>query len=170
MQQSQQPTAEVAAEPAAAPSTEPLVEPFWRTKALEEMSGAEWESLCDGCARCCLVKLEDEDTGVVHLTRLACRLLDHSTCRCGDYDNRHAEMPDCVAIDAAKVRTLGWLPATCGYRLVAEGRDLYWWHPLVSGSRETVHEAGISVRGWATCESKARSGTMHRYIINGFGD
>jgi uncharacterized protein len=145
-------------------------EPFWLTTSLEQMSPAQWESLCDGCARCCLVKLEDEDTGHVHLTRLACRLLDHSTCGCSDYENRHREMPDCVAIDPDKVRTLGWLPATCAYRLVAEGRDLYWWHPLVSGSRETVHEAGISVRGWATCESKARPGTMHRYIIAGFGD
>ena len=154
----------------ASPSAAAEEAPFWRTKALEEMSPAEWESLCDGCGRCCLVKLEDEDTAEIHLTRLACRLLDHSTCRCSDYSNRHASMADCVAIDPEKVRTLTWLPATCGYRLVADGRDLHWWHPLVSGDRETVHQAGVSVRGWATCETKAKAGMMHRYIISGFGD
>ena len=147
-----------------------VVEPFWRRKTLEQLDQSEWESLCDGCGRCCLVKLEDEDTGDVHLTRLACRMLDHSTCRCSDYENRHAKMPDCVAIDPGKVRSLGWLPATCGYRLVAEGRELYWWHPLMSGDADTVHQAGVSVRGWATSETKAKPGTMHRYIINGFGD
>lgn len=141
------------------------VEPYWRVKTLEEMTQLEWEGLCDGCARCCLLKLEDEDTGEVHLTRLACRMLDHGSCRCSDYPNRFEKMADCVAIDAAKVRELEWLPATCGYRLVAEGRDLYWWHPLVSGDPETVHQAGVSVRGWATCETKAKPGDMHRFII-----
>ena len=142
-------------------------EPFWRTKTLEQMSRVEWESLCDGCARCCLVKLEDEDTGEVHLTRLACRLLDHGTCRCSDYENRHQRMPDCVAIDPDKVRRLDWLPDTCAYRLVAEGRDLFWWHPLLSGDPQTVHQAGVSVRGWAISEDKAKPGTMHKYIIAG---
>lgn len=144
--------------------------PFWKTKSLEDMSAQEWELLCDGCARCCLVKLEDEDSGEVHLTRLACRLLDHSTCRCQDYPNRFAQMPDCIQIDAQKVREIDWLPVTCAYRLVAEGKDLYWWHPLISGRAETVHEAGISVRGWATCETKARPGNMHRFIIAELGD
>jgi uncharacterized cysteine cluster protein YcgN (CxxCxxCC family) len=148
--------------------SEPGQVPYWRTKTLEEMSREEWEQLCDGCARCCLVKLEDEDSGEVHLTRIACRLLDHSTCRCGDYSNRFQRMPDCVEIDAEKIRQIDWLPATCAYRLVAEKRDLHWWHPLVSGDPNTVHEAGISVRGWATCESKIRKGSMHRYIINDF--
>ncbi|MGE3709175.1 MAG: YcgN family cysteine cluster protein [Hyphomicrobiaceae bacterium] len=140
-------------------------QPFWRTKTLDEMSPEEWESLCDGCARCCLVKLEDEDSGEVHLTRLACRLLDHSSCRCSNYADRFDLMPDCIQIDAEKVKQIDWLPQTCAYRLVGEGRDLYWWHPLVSGRPETVHEAGISVRGWATCESKAKPSTLHRYII-----
>lgn len=144
-----------------------MEQPFWRVKALEEMSKAEWESLCDGCARCCLVKLEDEDTGEVHLTRLACRLLDVGSCRCGDYANRFAKMPDCVSIDAEKIRQIDWLPDTCAYRLVAEGRDLYWWHPLLSGDPQTVHAAGISVRGWAISEAKAKPNTMHRYIIAG---
>jgi len=120
---------------------------FWKNKALEEMSGAEWESLCDGCARCCLEKLEDEDTGKVYFTHVSCTLLDPDSCACRDYPNRSSKVPDCVRLTAANVRSLNWLPPSCGYRLVAEGRDLYWWHPLVSGSPDTVHEAGVSVRG-----------------------
>ena len=141
--------AEAAVSPGAAQTL-----PFWKTKALEEMTPTEWESLCDGCARCCLLKLEDEDSGEVFLTRLACKLLDVSKCRCSDYANRFAKMPDCIEIDPEKVRKLDWLPTSCGYRRVAEGRDLAWWHPLISGSPDTVHEAGISVRSWARSESK----------------
>lgn len=141
-------------------------EPFWRTKALEEMSPEEWESLCDGCGKCCLVKLEDEDTGEVELTRLSCRLLDVGSCRCSDYENRFSKVHDCIKIDAAKIREIDWLPKTCAYRLVAEGRDLAWWHPLVSGDPNTVHQAGISVRGWAVSEAKVRPKDMHRYIIS----
>ncbi len=122
-------------------------EPFWRTKALEEMSTVEWESLCDGCGRCCLVKLEDEDTGEIHFTDLGCRLLDGKTCRCTDYSHRRRRVRDCIKLTPQTVLSLSWLPKTCGYRLVAEGQDLASWHPLVSGSSETVHEAGISVRG-----------------------
>ncbi len=142
--------------------------PFWTTKTLEQMDRAEWESLCDGCGRCCLVKLEDEDTLAVKLTRLSCRLLDVGSCRCSDYANRHSKVPDCIAIDPDKVRNLSWLPPTCGYRLVEEGRGLQWWHPLVSGSAETVHEAGISVRAWALNESRIKPHNMHRYIIKDF--
>ncbi len=120
--------------------------PFWRVKPLEAMDEAEWESLCDGCARCCLVKLEDEDTGEIHYTDLGCRLLDAQGCRCRNYPGRQAAVPDCVKLTPDTVRTLPWLPPTCAYRLVAEGGDLPWWHPLVSGRPETVHEAGISVR------------------------
>ena len=122
-------------------------EPFWRTKKMEDMSASEWESLCDGCGRCCLVKLEDEDTGEIHFTDIGCRLLDGQSCRCTDYSRRRRRVRDCVKLTPKGARTLTWLPRTCGYRLVAEGRDLAWWHPLVSGSSETVHEAGISVRG-----------------------
>ena len=108
---------------------------------------SEWESLCDGCGRCCLNKLIDEDTNRTVFTDVGCRLLDGDTCRCTDYAHRQAKVKDCVRLTPRNVRRLTWLPPTCGYRLVAEGRDLYWWHPLVSGDPDTVHEAGISVRG-----------------------
>ena len=124
-----------------------MAEPYWRTKTLEEMTRAEWEALCDGCARCCLLKLEDEDTGEIAYTDIACRLLDTGTCRCTRYRQRLRLVPECVDLTPEQVRRLGWLPSTCAYRLLAEGRDLAWWHPLVSGDPETVHEAGISVRG-----------------------
>ena len=122
-------------------------EPFWRRKSLAEMTETEWESLCDGCGRCCLNKLEEEDSGKIYFTDVGCRLLDGETCRCGDYANRKAQVPDCVRLTPQNVGRLPWLPPTCGYRLVAEGRDLYWWHPLVSGDPESVHAAGVSVRG-----------------------
>ena len=122
-------------------------QPFWRIKALEDLTAPEWESLCDGCGRCCLIKLEDEDSGEVHYTDVGCTLLDAGTCRCRDYERRQQQVPDCLRLTPQVVRSTSWLPATCGYRLVAEGRDLAWWHPLVSGTADTVHEAGISVRG-----------------------
>jgi uncharacterized cysteine cluster protein YcgN (CxxCxxCC family) len=121
--------------------------PFWRRKTLREMTGGEWESLCDGCGRCCLSKLEDEDTGEVYFTDIGCRLLDGASCRCRDYDNRSARVDDCVRLTPEVVETVTWLPPSCAYRLVREGRDLYWWHPLVSGDPDTVHAAGVSVRG-----------------------
>jgi uncharacterized protein len=121
--------------------------PFWRAKTLDEMDRDEWESLCDGCARCCLVKLEDEDTGDIHFTDIGCRLLDANTCRCRDYARRNRRVPDCVRLSPSVVRALTWLPVTCAYRLVAEGKDLPDWHPLVSGRADSVHDAGVSVRG-----------------------
>jgi uncharacterized protein len=125
---------------------EPEEEPFWLAKTLEAMSLEEWESLCDGCGRCCLVKLEDEDTSEVLYTDVGCTLLDDETCRCRDYPNRQAKVPDCVRLTPEAVKSISWLPETCGYRLINEGRDLYWWHPLVSGDPDTVHMSGISVR------------------------
>ncbi len=127
-----------------------MEKPFWKTTPLEAMSEAQWESLCDGCGKCCLAKLEDEDTGEIHWTSVGCRLFDASLCSCSDYANRLARVSDCVKLTPRNVRTIPWLPSTCAYRLVAEGRDLAGWHPLVSGSRETVHEAGISMRGRIT--------------------
>lgn len=126
---------------------------FWKEKKLAQMTAAEWESLCDGCGRCCLVKLEDEDTGQIHFTDVACLLFDGSTCRCGDYKNRTKKVSDCVKLTPQNVGELNWLPHTCAYRQLAEGRPLEWWHPLVSGDRETVVQAGISMRGKTISES-----------------
>ena len=121
--------------------------PFWRTKTLEQMTPEEWESLCDGCARCCLVKLEDEDTGKIYFTDIGCTLLDAKTCKCRDYRRRSRRVRDCVTLTPEAVRSLTWLPATCAYRLLGEGKDLPDWHPLVSGSPDSVHAARASVRG-----------------------
>jgi len=108
--------------------------------------------LCDGCGRCCLVKLEDDDSGEIHLTSASCRLLDCTTCRCTDYDNRHRRVSDCIELDVENVASLSWLPATCAYRLVAEHKSLAWWHPLVSGTQQSVIDAGISVSGKVVSE------------------
>lgn len=121
--------------------------PFWEEKSLEQMTPAEWESLCDGCGRCCLVKLEDFDTGAILATDIGCALLDAGTCRCTDYPNRSATIPDCVTLTPEAVRNLRWLPPTCAYRLVSDGEPLKWWHPLISGDETSVIAAGISVKG-----------------------
>ncbi len=123
--------------------------PFWKRKTLHEMSSEEWESLCDGCGKCCLNKLEDWDTGEIYYTNIGCELLDCHTCRCKDYENRFDQVPDCIQLTPEKIETITWLPPTCAYRLVKEGKDLFEWHPLISGSRDTVHSAGISVQGRA---------------------
>ena len=127
-----------------------MAQPFWMTTPLDRMSREQWESLCDGCGKCCLAKLEDEDSGEIHFTSVGCRLFDAATCRCSDYARRLEKVSDCVQLTPQNVRTITWLPATCAYRLVAEGRDLAWWHPLVSGSADTVHQAGVSMRGRIT--------------------
>jgi uncharacterized cysteine cluster protein YcgN (CxxCxxCC family) len=123
------------------------LQPFWERKALAEMTTEEWESLCDGCGRCCLKKLEDPDTREIAYTDVACRMLDRERCRCTRYTARTELVPDCVRLDAANLDALRWLPTTCAYRRLAEGRGLEWWHPLVSGDPRTVERAGISVRG-----------------------
>ena len=147
------------------PGSSPVEEPFWRTKSLDEMTEGEWESLCDGCGRCCLNKLEDWDTGEISWTNVACRLLDDKTCRCGDYPNRHEKVPDCIALTPENVPELSWLPPTCGYRLVGRGRDLYWWHPLVSGDPRTVHDAGISVTGRTLSEKDIAEEDLEDHLV-----
>ncbi len=138
--------------------------PFWKRKTLPEMTAEEWESLCDGCAKCCLHKLEDTDTGAITPTNVACRLLDMTACRCTRYSERQRLVPDCVVLEPANVGTLSWMPSTCAYRLLAEGKDLPDWHPLVSGDRDSVHEAGISVREWAVSERDA--GELSHHLID----
>ena len=138
---------------------------FWKTKRLSEMNDEEWESLCDRCAQCCQVKLEDEATGAIGYTRVVCRLLDTTRCRCTHYPDRHEHVPDCITIDAYSVSTLDWLPATCAYRLVARGEDLAWWHPLVSGDPNTVHRAGISVRGRVVSEQHVHPDELELHVV-----
>jgi uncharacterized cysteine cluster protein YcgN (CxxCxxCC family) len=121
--------------------------PFWRRKSLAEMTDSEWESICDGCGRCCLNKLEEEQGNATYYTNVGCRLLDGQACRCRDYANRLDLVEDCVRLTPESLKTITWLPPSCGYVLLADGKDLYWWHPLVSGDPETVHSAGVSVRG-----------------------
>ncbi|WP_034989151.1 YcgN family cysteine cluster protein [Bartonella senegalensis] len=121
--------------------------PFWKVKKLEEISFSEWESLCDGCGRCCLNKVEDDDTGDIYATSVACRLLDGETCRCRDYAHRKLIVPDCISLNLETIKTACWLPESCAYRLIYEGKDLYWWHPLVSGSHQTVHQTEFSACG-----------------------
>jgi len=154
----------VSAPPADPPAPEAEAEaPFWRRKSLREMTPAEWESLCDGCGRCCLHKIRDADTEELFFTEVSCRLLDAATGLCGDYANRRARVPDCVKLTPRELRRIDWLPPTCGYRLVAQGDDLPWWHPLVSGSPDTVHEAGVSVRGRVLNERDA--GALEDHVV-----
>ena len=137
-------------------AVEPGARPFWETKSLEQMSPAEWEALCDGCGKCCLVRLEDEATGDIYLTDVACRLFDARTCRCGDYKGRFEQVEDCLRLTPEVVRTTHWLPRTCAYRLLAEGKPLYDWHPLISGRPESVAEAGMSVVGQTISETRIK--------------
>ena len=141
--------------------------PFWRRKALDDMTDSEWESLCDGCGKCCLNKLEEEGTDRTFYTDVGCRLLDGQTCRCRDYGHRLAEVEDCVRLTPEILKTITWLPPSCAYVLLSEGKDLYWWHPLVSGDPETVHSAGVSVRGRVRAnETQVPDEMLEDYIVS----
>jgi len=137
---------------------------FWEEKRLSALDRGEWESLCDGCGKCCIHKLEDEDTGELHATNVACRLLDRRSGRCSDYKHRHAYVPECIRLTPAKLRDMDWLPITCAYRLVDEGKPLPDWHHLISGDPESVHRAGMSVRGWTVSEDDV--GDLENHLID----
>jgi len=138
--------------------------PFWKRKTLADMSSAEWESLCDRCGKCCLVVLEDADTGAYHETDVACRLYDPKTRRCTDYARRHARVPDCVRLSADAVAALKWMPATCAYRLIAEGKDLPEWHPLVTGDPQSVARAGAAASSDVANELDVRQDDLQRRV------
>ncbi|MBH23195.1 MAG: hypothetical protein CMH57_01795 [Myxococcales bacterium] len=140
--------------------------PFWKTTPLHEMTSEQWESLCDGCARCCLHKVMDEETGRIHYTHVACRLLDRDTCRCTRYPERARLVPDCVTLTPDNTWIMPWMPETCAYRRIHEGRDLAWWHPLVSGDPESVHLAGISVQELTIAEEEADLDDLEFYIVD----
>lgn len=138
--------------------------PFWERKSLAEMNRDEWESLCDGCAKCCLAKVQDWDSDEVAHTNVACRLLDLETCRCKSYPQRRRHVRNCEQLTPASVARLRWLPSTCAYRLIAEGRGLPWWHHLISGDRELIHRVGASVRGRIVAEAEA--GPLEHHLVD----
>ena len=139
---------------------------FWKHKPLKSLTSEEWEALCDGCGKCCLNKLEDEDTGEVALTRIACRLLDDQSCKCGQYPIRHQFIPDCIVLKPSNIdENAYWMPKTCAYRLLWSGQPLFDWHPLISGNPETVHTANISVRGITLSEFDINEEDWEDHII-----
>lgn len=142
--------------------------PFWRRKALHEMTRQEWESLCDGCGKCCLIKLEDEDSGDIIATDVTCKLLDLGSCRCSHYEERVRHVPDCVTLTPQNIASLAFMPATCAYRMLAEGKPLADWHPLVSGDPSSVHDAGISVLGRAVSEVGVPDAELEDHVIEWF--
>ncbi len=137
---------------------------FWRHKKLHEMTGEEWESLCDECGRCCLHKLEDEESGEFLFTNVACRLLDPNSGLCRDYSHRFERVPDCLGLRPEDIPRFRWLPSSCAYRLIAEGKDLPTWHPLVSGEKDSVYQAGVSVRGRCVCESEVKDDILEHIV------
>ncbi|MGC6400107.1 YcgN family cysteine cluster protein [Sphingomonas sp. FW199] len=137
---------------------------FWEDRPLDQLDRAQWEALCDGCGKCCLHKLEDEDSGVLYATNVACKLLDRKQGQCTDYRNRRAYVPECVRLSAANVDRIEWLPRTCAYRLRAAGEPLPEWHYLVCGDREAVHRAGESTRGWTVSEMDV--GDLEHHLVD----
>jgi uncharacterized cysteine cluster protein YcgN (CxxCxxCC family) len=141
-------------------------ERFWERKPLAEMTAAEWESLCDGCAKCCLHKLQDEDSGEVLYTKVRCRYMIENSCRCSEYERRSVLVPDCIVLQADELADLHWLPSTCAYRLLSEGKPLFDWHPLITGDPESVHLAGISIRGRAISDEFVHPDGYDEHIIS----
>ena len=139
---------------------------FWEKKSLSQMSVVEWEALCDGCGKCCLNKIEDDDSGDVYFTRVACRLLDNSTCYCGQYENRHQFVPECITLTPKSIKDHAyWLPKTCAYLLLWQKKPLYDWHPLISGSEQSVHDAGISIKEQTVPEFEVHEDDWENYLI-----
>ena len=138
-------------------------QPFWKTKSLTEMSAKEWDLICDGCGKCCLEKLEDEISGEISYTSVACSLLDLETCKCARYEQRHQYMSDCIQLDPKNVSELKWMPSTCAYRLLAEGKDLPQWHPLISKDKNSAIAAGITIKGRAVTAKDAKD--LEKYIV-----
>jgi uncharacterized protein len=144
--------------------------PFWRNKSLDDMSHEEWESLCDGCGKCCMIRLQDEDTGKIADTNIACKLFERTACTCSDYANRCTRVPDCVSLTPDNLGSLDWMPKTCAYRLIFEGFDLPPWHPLITGSRESIHLAGMSVRDKTVCETEIDPDDVENYALEWPGE
>ncbi len=139
---------------------------FWKEKPLTALTQEEWESLCDGCAKCCIIKFEDEDTGRIYHTNVVCELLDIYHCKCTRYAERSVLVPTCLTLNPALIHELKWMPDTCAYRLLAEGKDLPDWHPLISGDLKTVHKAGISVRGKVVSAKDVEEDDLFDYVID----
>lgn len=144
--------------------------PWWETTPLSEMSETQWEALCDGCAKCCLLKLEDEDTGEIAYTRLHCKLLDDESCRCSNYETRKTFVPDCVKLTSDNLASLKWMPRTCAYRLIHEGKALFDWHPLVSGDPQSVHASGASIMGRTVSEETVLDEDQMDWIVDWEGN
>jgi len=144
--------------------------PFWKTKSMEQMSEAEWESLCDGCGKCCCIRMEDEDTADIYVTNVVCKLFNSATCRCGDYANRTVRVPDCVQVKPENAGQLKWMPRTCAYRLIAEGKDLPDYHHLVSGDKNTIHEQGMSVQDAVISEIAVHEDDLPSFIVQWPGE
>jgi len=139
--------------------------PYWKTKNMAEMSQEEWENLCDGCGKCCCIRLEDEETEDIYITDVVCKLFDPNTCQCTDYKNRSKKVPDCVTLTPRNVDKLHWMPRTCAYRLVAEGKDLPDHHHLISGNRNTIHEVGMSVQDAVVSELLVDEEELHHRLV-----
>lgn len=147
-----------------------MSEPFWKTTPLDKMDRDQWESLCDGCGKCCLLKLEDEDTGDIAYTRIHCKLLDSKTCQCSDYANRKSKVEDCVKLTPAGLEEINWMPKSCAYRLIRDGKDLPDWHHLICGDKERIHAEGQSIKGRTVSEETVFDEDQIDWIIDWEGN